>query len=62
MAATLHALSDLSRADLASLTPDTLRRLLDHGTAAAALTVSRAGANPPDLTELAAALGDVRGR
>ena len=62
MAATLHALAGLSRADLAALTPDRLRGLLDHGTTAAALTVSRAGANPPDLAELAAALADVRGR
>jgi fructokinase len=42
----------LTKAGLASLTAETLTPALELGNAAAAITVSRAGANPPWATEL----------
>lgn len=62
MAGTLHALAGLgvlgaaARGRLAALTPDDLDEVLHRAGTAAALTVSRAGAAPPDAAELAAAL------
>ncbi|WP_329130279.1 carbohydrate kinase [Streptomyces sp. NBC_01476] len=62
MSATLDALADLgllggpSRARLAALPEPTLAAVLRRAATAASVTVSRPGANPPDLTELSAAL------
>ncbi|SCD78771.1 fructokinase, partial [Streptomyces sp. DpondAA-D4] len=44
---------------LRALDPDTLGDVLRHAVASAAVTVSRAGALPPDPRELAAALDGV---
>lgn len=60
MSATLDALADLGLLGAGSrpgldLPDDTLERVLRHAAAAAAVTVSRAGANPPDRRELRAA-------
>ncbi|WP_327365695.1 carbohydrate kinase family protein [Streptomyces sp. NBC_01217] len=62
MSGTLHALAahGLLGADgregLRSLDRGTVTDVLRHGAASAAVTVARAGANPPDETELKAAL------
>jgi len=50
---TLHERGVLSRDAIAKLTGDDLEALLKLGSAAAAMTVSRAGANPPWRSELA---------
>ena len=50
--AALHRDGALTKAALASLSNVTLTAALDLGTRAAAVTVSRAGANPPWLAEL----------
>lgn len=68
MAALLSGVVDLgldgaqNRKELRAMSPQTLTRLLTHSAAAAAVTVSRAGANPPTRSELNHALalnGDV---
>ncbi|WP_031082323.1 carbohydrate kinase family protein [Streptomyces sp. NRRL WC-3549] len=65
MSGTLHALAahgllgPEGRARLRTLGPDTLGDVLRHAVASAAVTVSRAGALPPDTRELAAALTGV---
>jgi fructokinase len=62
MAAALDALAGLgltgagARADLAGLDAAALGQVVRRAGTAAALTVSRPGANPPDLAELDAAL------
>lgn len=66
MSGTLHALAahgllgPAGREGLRSLDRSTVADVLRHAAASAAVTVARAGANPPDAAELAAALG--RGR
>ncbi|MGY3846791.1 carbohydrate kinase family protein [Streptomyces hydrogenans] len=55
--AVLDALAGRDRAALAALGADALAGLLARAGAAAAVTVSRAGARPPDRAELDAALG-----
>ncbi|MFJ6409715.1 carbohydrate kinase [Streptomyces hydrogenans] len=57
MSAVLDALAGRDRAALAALGADALAGLLARAGAAAAVTVSRAGAQPPDRAELDAALG-----
>ncbi|MFB7823095.1 carbohydrate kinase family protein [Streptomyces hydrogenans] len=57
MSAVLDALTGRDRAALAALGADALAGLLARAAAAAAVTVSRAGARPPDRAELDAALG-----
>ncbi|MFB6897882.1 carbohydrate kinase family protein [Streptomyces hydrogenans] len=57
MSAVLDALAGRDRAALAALGADALAGLLARAAAAAAVTVSRAGARPPDRAELDAALG-----
>ncbi|WLQ45044.1 carbohydrate kinase [Streptomyces laculatispora] len=67
MSGTLHALAarGLLGADgrerLRSLDRATVTEVLRHAAASAAVTVSRAGANPPDAAELANALGRIGG-
>ena len=48
----LHDAGALAKDKVASLDPDTIRAALDLGVRAAAVTVSRAGANPPTRAEL----------
>lgn len=50
--AALHDAGQLTKAAVAAITPDTLRAALALGGQAAAVTVSRAGANPPRRAEL----------
>lgn len=50
--AALHDAGQLTKDAVANLTADTLRAALDLGGRAAAVTVSRAGANPPRRAEL----------
>ncbi|MEU3610268.1 carbohydrate kinase [Streptomyces sp. NPDC035033] len=61
MSAVLDALAGRDRAGLAGLGRAELAGLLARATAAAAVTVSRAGAQPPDRAELDAALAGDRG-
>lgn len=51
--AALHAAGVLTKAGIAALPEDALRAALSLGTRAAAVTVSRAGANPPWARDLA---------
>ena len=51
--AALHKAGALTKAAVAALDADTLRAALDLGNRAAAVTVSRPGANPPFVHELA---------
>ena len=48
----LHRAGALTKAALGALSPDHIRAALDLGIAAAAITVSRPGANPPWAAEL----------
>ena len=50
--ASLHEQGVLSKAAIADLSEDAIRKRLTLGAAAAAVTVSRAGANPPWKHEL----------
>lgn len=66
MSGTLHALATAgllgagARERLAALDAEALGDVLRYATASAAVTVARAGANPPDLAELTAALPAAR--
>ena len=51
--ASLHAQGLLTKGALGRLTPEALRAALTLGARAAAVTVSRAGANPPRADEIA---------
>jgi fructokinase len=51
--ASLHEQGALSKTAVAELSEDAIRSALTLGAAAAAVTVSRAGANPPWKHELA---------
>lgn len=51
--ASLHRQNRLSKAAIASLSPEAVEEALDLGVRAAAITVSRAGANPPFAHEIA---------
>ncbi|KUP92446.1 carbohydrate kinase family protein [Tritonibacter horizontis] len=53
--AKLDALGVLTKSGLRSVTAETMQDALSYGAAAAAVTVSRAGANPPWANELGAA-------
>lgn len=63
MSGTLHALAAHGllgvegRERLRSVDRATVTDVLRHAAASAAVTVARAGANPPDVPELAVALG-----
>ena len=67
MAALLSGVVDLgldgaqNRKALRELSAETLRDLLAHASRAAAVTVSRAGANPPTRAELKRRSGGERG-
>lgn len=50
--AKLYELGALQKTKLKSLSPDELRQALEHGARVAAVTVSRAGANPPWAEEI----------
>lgn len=50
--AKLSELGELRKTTLKDLSPDSLRQALSHGARVAAITVSRAGANPPWAGEL----------
>lgn len=50
--AKLYELGALQKAKLRSLSPDALRQALEHGARVAAVTVSRAGADPPWAEEI----------
>jgi fructokinase len=50
--AALHAADALTKEDVGTLDAETLRAALSLGVRAAAVTVSRAGANPPWADEL----------
>ncbi|WP_432817390.1 carbohydrate kinase family protein [Sulfitobacter sp. JB4-11] len=50
--AKLYELGALQKPKLKSLPPDALRQALEHGARVAAVTVSRAGANPPWAEEI----------
>lgn len=50
--AKLHALGHLRKTDLRQLSTEALQAAMRHGSHAAAVTVSRAGANPPWAEEL----------
>lgn len=50
--AKLYELGALQKSKLKSLSPDVLRQALEHGARVAAVTVSRAGANPPWAEEI----------
>ncbi|MGP3633668.1 carbohydrate kinase family protein [Streptomyces sp. 24-1644] len=67
MSGTLHALASRGllgadgRERLRAVDADTVTEVLRHAAASAAVTVARAGANPPDEAELKAALDRFRG-
>lgn len=50
--AKLYELGELQKTRLQTLSPDALTQALDHGARVAAVTVSRAGANPPWADEI----------
>lgn len=52
--AKLYELGALQKANLRTLSPEVVAQALDHGARVAAVTVARAGANPPWADEIAA--------
>ncbi|MCH9852522.1 MAG: carbohydrate kinase [Alphaproteobacteria bacterium] len=51
--AKLSELDAVDKAEFANITPETLQQALHYATKTAAITVSRAGANPPNRAEIA---------